>query len=129
MKQCVFGLFLIAAASACGGGHGPGDAGACVNDPACDCNDGRHGYKVCDVDTHAYVMCECDPGAQPAASNTGPTRSTAADGGMSPAHGAAGRMATASNGQPQSDAGIPDAGAGSRGNGNGRGNGGRPGKR
>jgi hypothetical protein len=122
VRKLFLGLSLIAAGFACGDSHGPADAGVCVNEPSCNCNDGRRGRKVCDVDTHAFVMCECDPGSAPAALDAGARPSgAAADGGARPGSGAAGRMSTPA-GRPQAAAGsggatMADAGASTRGNG------------
>lgn len=127
MQKLFFGVCLIAMSPACGGSHGPADAGACVNEPACKCNDGRPGTKVCDADTHEYVMCECDLGSAAAGSDTGTRTSgsqgSAADGGQAsnPGGGAAGRMSVPNRPQSSPDAGVTDAGRGNAPSGRGRG--------
>lgn len=100
---CVIGLLGCAEADAAT------DAGACQNVPDCNCNDGRKGTKVCDVESGEFVMCLCgakwhaakDAGA-PAEDASSPTQPVAAS-----ANGLAGRSAANQAGGPAAGSGSP----------------------
>jgi hypothetical protein len=75
MKFWIYGAVCLGGLLGCAQEHGqPADAGSCANLPECECNDGRSGTKVCDLDSHDFVMCECGLGRIPRTQDSGITQ-------------------------------------------------------
>jgi hypothetical protein len=91
-------LSWLTALAACSHAGGVSDAGACLNDPVCTCNDGQMGSTVCDLDTHEFVMCQCS------GTGSAPPRAAGAGGSQSRDAGAAGSARAGASGSTRRDA-------------------------